>query len=60
MGFLTRNVMEHAQSFNEAKKMLMASQMISPAYFILGGNQSGEVITVLFCFPVWALIDKVP
>ena len=43
MGFLTRETMENAQSFQEAKTMLSGSEMLAPAYFILGGNKSGEV-----------------
>ena len=46
MGFLTRNTMENAKSFNEAKYMLTSKQMIAPAYFILGGNKTGEVIYI--------------
>ncbi|XP_053398539.1 acid ceramidase-like [Mercenaria mercenaria] len=46
MGFLTRNTMETAQSFSEAKNMLTSKQMIAPAYFILGGNQSQEACVI--------------
>lgn len=46
MGFLTRRVMEKAQSFNEARDMLTSVQMIAPAYFILGGNSSGEACVI--------------
>ncbi|OWF55629.1 acid ceramidase-like [Mizuhopecten yessoensis] len=51
MGFLTRNVMESASSYNEAKHSLTVEEMLAPAYFILGGNatsglyQQGCVIT---------------
>ncbi|XP_012944643.1 acid ceramidase [Aplysia californica] len=42
MGFLTRDVMENATSYSQARTMLANTVMLSPAYFILGGNQSGE------------------
>lgn len=47
MGFLTRNVMETADSYDEAKQMLTGTKMLAPAYFILGGNSTmqGCVIT---------------
>jgi len=40
MGFLTRNVMENATSYAQARDMLANSPMLAPAYFILGSNQS--------------------
>ena len=43
MGFLTRSVLENATSFSEAKTKLANTTMLAPAYFILGGNRSGEV-----------------
>lgn len=46
MGFLTRSVMENATSFAEAKKMLTDTEMLAPAYFILGGNSSGEAVII--------------
>ncbi|XP_060561596.1 acid ceramidase-like isoform X2 [Ruditapes philippinarum] len=46
MGFLTRNTMETAQSFDEAKYMLTFKQMIAPAYFILGGNKTGQACVI--------------
>lgn len=63
MGFLTRAVMEQAQSYSEARQMLMAKQMIAPAYFILGGNQSGEACVItrnreLNGTDVWHMSDK--
>lgn len=42
MGFLTREVMENATSYSQARVMLENTVMLSPAYFILGGNKSGE------------------
>ncbi|XP_060074170.1 acid ceramidase-like [Ylistrum balloti] len=58
MGFLTRNVMEKASSYLEAKVMLQNTEMLAPAYFILGGNatsgpfQQGCVITRAREYPV--------
>lgn len=43
MGFLTRETMENATSYSQAKDMLANTPMLAPAYFILGGNKSGEV-----------------
>ncbi|CAD5114535.1 DgyrCDS3656 [Dimorphilus gyrociliatus] len=42
MGFLTRNVMEKADSYDKAKSMLSETTMLAPAYFILGGNSSNQ------------------
>ncbi|XP_033742228.1 acid ceramidase-like [Pecten maximus] len=61
MGFLTRQVMESASGFLEAKVMLSNEEMLAPAYFILGGNktsglyQQGCVITRAreFVVDVW-------
>ena len=43
LGFLTRDVMENATSFQEAFNLLSNSKMLAPAYFILGGNSSSQV-----------------
>ena len=43
LGFLTRQVMENATSFEEAFKALSNTKMLAPAYFILGGNSSSQV-----------------
>uniref|UniRef100_A0A3B5Q4Q4 Acid ceramidase n=1 Tax=Xiphophorus maculatus TaxID=8083 RepID=A0A3B5Q4Q4_XIPMA len=42
MSFLTRSVLEKANSYKEAKNQLALTKMLAPAYFILGGNQTGE------------------
>ncbi|XP_072108730.1 acid ceramidase [Mobula birostris] len=42
MSFLTRSVLENATSYTQAKNRLANTEMLAPAYFILGGNQSGE------------------
>lgn len=43
MGFLTRETMQNAGSYQEAVAMLSKTEMLAPAYFIVGGNKSGEV-----------------
>ena len=43
MGFLTRETMETAQSYDEAQKMLANTLMMAPAYYILGGTRPGQV-----------------
>ncbi|KAG7313854.1 hypothetical protein KOW79_022350 [Hemibagrus wyckioides] len=42
IGFLTRSVLENATSYAEAKTLLSDTELLAPAYFILGGNQSGQ------------------
>ncbi|XP_055779843.1 acid ceramidase-like [Salvelinus fontinalis] len=42
MSFLTRSVLENATSYEEAKKLLAQTKLLAPAYFILGGNQTGQ------------------
>nr|XP_023406956.1 acid ceramidase isoform X2 [Loxodonta africana] len=42
IGFLTRSVLENSTSYEEAKNILTKTKILAPAYFILGGNQSGE------------------
>uniref|UniRef100_A0A8C0J223 Acid ceramidase n=1 Tax=Chelonoidis abingdonii TaxID=106734 RepID=A0A8C0J223_CHEAB len=42
MGFLTRTVLENGTSYQEAKDQLVKTRLLAPAYFILGGNKSGE------------------
>ena len=49
MGFLTRSVLENATSFSDAKTKLANTTMLAPAYFILGGNSSGEVTQMTVC-----------
>ncbi|CAB1461072.1 unnamed protein product [Pleuronectes platessa] len=41
MSFLTRSVLENANSYEEAKTRLATTKLLAPAYFILGGNQTG-------------------
>uniref|UniRef100_A0A8C7QFR4 Acid ceramidase n=1 Tax=Oncorhynchus mykiss TaxID=8022 RepID=A0A8C7QFR4_ONCMY len=49
MSFLTRSVLENATSYEEAKNLLAQTKLLAPAYFILGGNQTGQgcVITLV-------------
>ncbi|XP_006893626.1 PREDICTED: acid ceramidase [Elephantulus edwardii] len=42
IGFITRSVLENSTSYEEAKSILIKTKLLAPAYFILGGNQSGE------------------
>uniref|UniRef100_A0A663M3J4 Acid ceramidase n=2 Tax=Athene cunicularia TaxID=194338 RepID=A0A663M3J4_ATHCN len=42
MGFLTRTVLENATSYQDAKEKLAKTRLLAPAYFILGGKNSGE------------------
>ncbi|XP_062244508.1 acid ceramidase [Platichthys flesus] len=42
MSFLTRSVLENANSYEEAKTRLATTKLLAPAYFILGGNQTGQ------------------
>ncbi|XP_072481742.1 acid ceramidase [Notamacropus eugenii] len=42
IGFLMRTVLENATSYEDAKNLLTKTKILAPAYFILGGNKSGE------------------
>lgn len=42
MGFLTRKVLENATSYEDAKGQLSLTKLLAPAYFILGGNRTGQ------------------
>uniref|UniRef100_A0A3Q3E3R5 Acid ceramidase n=1 Tax=Labrus bergylta TaxID=56723 RepID=A0A3Q3E3R5_9LABR len=42
MSFLTRSVLENANSYEEAKARLAQTKLLAPAYFILGGNSTGQ------------------
>ncbi|XP_012695735.2 acid ceramidase-like [Clupea harengus] len=42
MGFLTRTVLENVTSYEDAKTQLALTKLLAPAYFILGGNQTGQ------------------
>lgn len=62
MSFLTRSVLENATSFEEAKNQLAQTKLLAPAYFILGGNQTGQgcVITRsrVLSLDIWELDRK--
>jgi hypothetical protein len=47
LSFITRRLMENSTSFGDAVDLLSSSDLIAPAYFILGGIQpdDGVVIT---------------
>uniref|UniRef100_A0A8C3WSK3 Acid ceramidase n=1 Tax=Catagonus wagneri TaxID=51154 RepID=A0A8C3WSK3_9CETA len=42
IGFIIRSVLENSTSYEEAKNILTKTKILAPAYFILGGNMSGE------------------
>ncbi|XP_054846439.1 acid ceramidase isoform X1 [Eublepharis macularius] len=42
MSFLTRTILENSTSYEEAKDKLANTRLLAPAYFILGGNKSGQ------------------
>ena len=48
VNFLTRSVLENATSFAQAKDKLAHTKILAPAYYILGGNKSGEVIIIIY------------
>lgn len=43
VAFLTREVMEEATSYEEARNKLSHTKLLAPVYFILGGAKPGEV-----------------
>nr|UVW99776.1 acid ceramidase 2 [Nephotettix cincticeps] len=47
LGLLTRQVMETAESYDEAKELLSKTPLLAPVYFILAGNTSrqGSIVT---------------
>uniref|UniRef100_UPI003AAD6DAD acid ceramidase n=1 Tax=Centroberyx gerrardi TaxID=166262 RepID=UPI003AAD6DAD len=59
MSFLTRSVLENATSYEDAKTRLAQTKLLAPAYFILGGNQTGQgcVITRsrLLSLDIWEI-----
>ncbi|KAJ8777731.1 hypothetical protein J1605_001190 [Eschrichtius robustus] len=42
IGFIIRSVLENSTSYEEAKTILTKTKILAPAYFILGGNKSGQ------------------
>uniref|UniRef100_A0A3Q2HWL1 ceramidase n=1 Tax=Equus caballus TaxID=9796 RepID=A0A3Q2HWL1_HORSE len=42
IGFILRSVLENSTSYEEAKNILTKTKVLAPAYFILGGNKTGE------------------
>ncbi|XP_077135764.1 acid ceramidase isoform X1 [Ranitomeya variabilis] len=59
MSFLTRSVLENATSYDEGKTLLSKTVLLAPAYFILGGNKSGEACVITrsrqSCLDIWEL-----
>lgn len=49
--------MENATSFQDAKTRLQNTVMLAPAYFILGGNSSGQVSSFIFCLFHFSLVS---
>ena len=43
MGFLSRDTLEYAVDYKDAKQKLSTTKMLAPAYYILGGTKHGEV-----------------
>ncbi|KAM8940523.1 acid ceramidase [Pelodytes ibericus] len=62
MSFLTRSVLENATSYEEGKTLLSKTKILAPAYFILGGNKSGEACVITrsreSCLDIWDLDTK--
>jgi len=46
MGFLTRDTLENATDYQTAVSMLSSTEMLAPAYFIVGGTKSGEACII--------------
>ena len=46
VSFLTRELMENKTNFNEAVNFLVKSDLIAPAYFIVGGVQPEEGVVI--------------
>jgi acid ceramidase len=46
MGFLTRQTLENATSYAQAKSWLSNTPMLAPAYFILGGKQANDACVI--------------
>uniref|UniRef100_A0A8C2ZYY0 Acid ceramidase n=1 Tax=Cyclopterus lumpus TaxID=8103 RepID=A0A8C2ZYY0_CYCLU len=63
MSFLTRSVLENANSYEEAKTLLAQTKLLAPAYFILGGNQTGQGCIVtrsrLLSIDILDLLDEI-
>ncbi|CAL4066544.1 unnamed protein product [Meganyctiphanes norvegica] len=46
VAFLTREVMETANSYEEAEKQLSNPRLLAPVYFILGGTKPGQGVII--------------
>ncbi|PSN57281.1 Acid ceramidase [Blattella germanica] len=61
MGLLTREVMENAQDYKIAQKMLAKPQLVAPVYFILAGRKSNESCIITrgrSSFDIWNIGEK--
>lgn len=63
MSFLARETMEYAPDFEAARDKLANTQMIAPAYFILGGTKPGEGVVItrnreVNGTDIWPMTDK--
>ena len=43
MSFLTRETLEKAVSYEDVRTTLKETKLLAPAYFIVGGNKTGQV-----------------
>lgn len=61
MGFLTRDTLQYADSYVEATKNLTMTKMLAPAYFIVGGNTTGQGTVITRdrnkAADVWNMVD---
>jgi len=46
MGFLTRDTLLKAENYQAAVDMLSKTELLAPAYFIVGGTKSGEACVI--------------
>ncbi|XP_069686152.1 acid ceramidase-like isoform X2 [Periplaneta americana] len=61
MGLLTREVMETADNYKTAQKMLAKPHLIAPVYFILAGSKSDEGCIITRSrtkFDIWNIGEK--
>ena len=62
MGFLTRDVMLEAENYAHAKQMLTKTELLAPAYFILGGLVPGDACVITRsrteAVDVWEMADR--
>ena len=49
MSFLTREVLESATTYEEAKQALLTPRLLAPVYFILSGARKNEASYLVSC-----------